>query len=340
MDNYLSTEQRRDAIAGIANLLADPQFLQDTLFTQDDSQFVGSSYRMLARATIPASMNVRETLIDHLPSDCRRCERLLQTITRYADDLPGQVKTLVDVPRNTPPEDSMVLLRKIGQLALQVSLLGHTPFAALHASLLRTMHPGSRRLTAASELVCGAVLTNYHTLYAARVHKNWPELWNAHQGELVFDSRGVFSAHQLIDELKQRGMLRSKDMLLDVGSGIGTLPFAVNRWSEASSSGIELHPGLYRAAKSYQRRLHACGAIDNERLTMHQGDFRSTPNVLAQADVLYVYSPLGTSAIQLDDVVQCMKPGAVLISERLPALRLADVEIQARVATLLTMRKK
>lgn len=294
---------------------------------------------MLARATIPASMDVREALIDQLPKECLRCYNALRTVMRFADELPGQIKTLVEVPSNTPAEDSMALAREMGKSALHVSLLSHTPFAALYASLMRNMPPGSRRTVAASDLVCDAVLTNYHTLYAARVRRNWPELWDVKQGELVFDSRGILAARQLVDELKLLGMLRLGDTLLDVGSGIGTLAFAVNRWSEASSAGIEIHPGLYRVAKSFQRRLDACSAIDDQRLAMHQGDFRDCPQLLAQADVLHVYSPLGTAAIKVDDVVKCMKPGAVLISERLPVDCLAAVKILANVATLLAMRK-
>lgn len=176
MNDPLSIEQRRDAIARIANLLADPQFLLDTLFTQDDSQFAGSSYRMLARATIAEKLDVRKTLIDRLPSECRRCEALLRSVTRYADELPGQVATLIDVPSDTPAEDSMALARDMGRSALRVSLLGHTPFAALYASLLRTMRPESRRSVHGSELVLDAVLTNYHTLYSAGARRSSSEL--------------------------------------------------------------------------------------------------------------------------------------------------------------------
>lgn len=144
----------------------------------------------------------------------------------------------------------------------------------------------------------------------------------------------------MIDELNQLGLLRAGGTFLDVGSGIGTLVFAVNRWSEARAAGIEIHPGLCRVANSFRRRLFTCGAVDSQRLAIHQGDFRNNPELLSTADVLYVYSPIGTAAIQVDGVVEHMKPGATLVPERLPTERLADVAIQARVATLLAMRKK
>ncbi len=133
MNQRLTTEQLCKTIARTADRIANPQFLLDVLFTQDDSQFVDSSYRMVAKATIPASTNVRETLIKELPQDCNRSLGVYQAVTRYADNLPGQVKTLVDVPRDTPAIDSMSLAREMGKSALRVSLMGHTPFAALYA---------------------------------------------------------------------------------------------------------------------------------------------------------------------------------------------------------------
>lgn len=319
--------------------LANPQFLLDHVYSSDQSQFAGSSHKLLVRAAMPEDLDVLDALRTQLSLPAPGYPWLNSVLERYAERLPGEIRTLVEAPASTSPEDCLALLQGLGQEALASSLLAHTHYAWLHAKLGQGLPPDLRRYAESSAWVGDGLLTNYHAISVAKARRSWPEIWDTAAGDLIFDSRGVAFARTMIGELSARGHLTSGTRLLDIGSGIGTVPLAAARWSTAQALGIEIHPGLAGLASSIRRRLARQGVAQADRVTLHQGDFRRLPHLTASADVIYVYSPLGASEINIDQVVSGMKVGGLLITERLPHQQLSRVSFEPKLASLFAMRR-
>ncbi len=82
------------------------------------------------------------------------------------------------------------------------------------------------------------------------------------------------------------------------------------------------------------------GQLDSKRLNFVEGDaFDSQVVDLGQYDIVYVYSPLGKWTIDIDEIVDRAKIGAVVIFNRLPIRNREIVEPLKNVAGLFAFRK-
>ena len=274
-----------------------------------------------------------------LPADCQEDRDVTDALERFIDSAPNEVVTLVEAPAEIAPEDSINHCLQNSSNALAHSLWAAMPYARIFVELSRCIRARNQPLPPANLQESRALLCSYHYQLTRRARQQAPEVWDVTSGKLVFDSRGVRFAFQLFSALMNEDLLKPKSRFLDIGSGIGTMPIAAALACCDSASGIELHPQLARYGATILHRLSRfCPHVEN-RVTLLEGDYRHADNIDLKAyDLIYVYSALGEAAIDLDDVVQRMRPGAVLVSERLPSECLDRVSVLGKPAGLFAVR--
>ncbi len=88
----------------------------------------------------------------------------------------------------------------------------------------------------------------------------------------------------LLRTVEQTGVC-SSDVFVDVGAGLGRAAAFVQLITGAEVVGIEVQPGLVRAARELARRLAL------PRLSFVEGDAAELPDVLARGSVFFFYCP-------------------------------------------------
>lgn len=330
-----------DELIQLRRDLADVEFLCTRLYTQDYSRFDGSSYRYLVRVAVSGDIqSIVESLRREFSPATSRWLTRTGFLERLLSRLPREVLTRVELTSATPVEDSVNECLARARPALQFSLWGLMPYAWSFVALSRLIRALGVPEPAADELESQALLSSYHHSGFIKARRRCPETWDTLKGSYIYDSRGVYFALQLTRELLERELLTSDSMFLDIGSGIGTMPLAVAIASSAHGTGIEIHPQLALVAQSMLLKMsRKCPGL-NDRVVLLGGDFRDSADMdLRRYDLIYVYSPLGTQELHLDDIIPQMKRGSLIISERIPSESLELVRFEPRISDLFAMRR-
>jgi hypothetical protein len=104
-----------------------------------------------------------------------------------------------------------------------------------------------------------------------------------------------------IFELIDRTALTERDLLIDLGSGLGHVPLVASICTKARCAGIELEPSFVDCARKSARSLNR----NNVRFI--QGDARSAE--LSEGTVFYLYTPF--TGTMLRDVLNSLRDEAV-----------------------------
>jgi hypothetical protein len=104
-----------------------------------------------------------------------------------------------------------------------------------------------------------------------------------------------------IFELIDRTALTERDLLIDLGSGLGHVPLVASICTKARCTGIELEPSYVDCARNSARSLNR----NNVRFI--QGDARSAE--LSEGTVFYLYTPF--TGTMLRDVLNSLRDEAV-----------------------------
>lgn len=343
MENVQQSHRKQIAqvLLQLRGNLADGTFLQENLYTLDESRFAGNTHHYWIRLGLDpdSRRTLLESLSDSLP------EHLVQWLMSQLERkilrrLPREYSTLVKIPFSF--ELSKVADERIERTAwaIRYGLPATTPYAIFHLEINRLLRYIGNGRHPPSESEFDPLFARYCKNAVAKARIQFPEVWDELCGHYVLDSRGTHFAKSLVTDLKNRELLTAASKFVDVGSGVGTNVFAVNHYSDAHATGIERHPGLWRMSKVMMRRLHRMELLDPDRLDFVLGDaFDSRAANLEQYDVLYVYSPIGMWEIDIDLIVDCAKVGAVVIFNRLPIRNREIVQPLQNVAGLYAFRK-
>ena len=337
----MTGDRFQEEVIQLRRHLADDRFLTQQLYTRDSSRFDGSTYRYLVRIELPRDESqLVGRLYNQFCAESRRRIERTRILERFVQRLPREVLTRVEIPSTTASEDSVSQCLARAAVARRFSLTACTPYAWIYAMLSRLVCEHGTAVPPAGDLELEGLLSNYHRFHFQRGRLRCPETWDMARRYYVFDSRGVPFAFELTRGLVERGLLHAGSKFLDIGSGIGTMTIAAALGSPASAAGIEVHPQLARQARSMLRRLSRNNAWLDRRVQLLEGDFRYSSELqLHRFDVIYVYSPLGSCEIELDPIVEHMRCGAHLISERLPVERLDSVHLEPKLCDLFVLRR-
>lgn len=321
--------------------MADGDFLRTHVYPQDTSRFVGSTYKYLAAAALPERpRHVLTALEAHLASQANMDPQVSRWLERFTSQLPAEVCTLIQLPAETPAEDSVEQCVQQGARALASSLRARLPYAWFFANVRRYLRQHRRPPCPASPNERRALLENYHLLLMAKARKRFPETWDTARGHYILDSRGAAFAWDFTCELVSRGLLGTDCRFLDIGSGVGTMMAAAAMNSGVHATGVEIHPGLVRLARSLFHRLGRHYPALQKRIQCVAGDVHCQSVVdIADFDVLYLYSPLVKSEIEVGPLVQRMRVGSLIITERLPTDHLDLVHFEPKVSGLFALRR-
>ncbi|MFK7767832.1 MAG: class I SAM-dependent methyltransferase [Mariniblastus sp.] len=339
------TKQHQEKIAHalhrLRNDLADGNFLRDNFYTIDDSQLAGNTHHYWIRFGLrPDPQTVIDEILQPFPSQISTWlghelgRKILQR-------LPKQYSTLIKIPFSVSIGD--VAEERTKQVAAKVEqrLPVVTPYAIFFLNINRLIKLVDQDRHPPSESEFDILAEHYNSNAIAKARTRYPELWDELRGHYVLDTRGHQFAKLIVSELSSRNLISDSTKFIDVGSGIGTNLFAVNRCSNAHSTGIELHDGLVRISNVIKRRLNRLGQLDLERTTIIGGDaFNDSLIDLAKYDVFYVYSPLGKWELDIDEIVDRAKSGAVIIFNRLPVRNRDGVEPLKTIAGMYAFRKR
>lgn len=320
--------------------MADSRFLREHLYTGDASRFAGSTHRYLARRSLASDRGiVLDGLRSAFPAECQNDAELKSLTRRFVDKLPDEIGSLVELPSETPLEETVQLAMQCGEAELEVMLAARLPFGWWYANLNRLYRRREGEPPPATASEATALLGNYHIRGSINARARYPDVWDTERGIYQFDSRGIAFAQRFVQEMRQRGYLQHGEKFLDVGSGIATMLFAVNTWSSAHAVGVEKHDGLFRLASTLAMRLERKGVLDGRRFTLARDDIASAVEAVESARLIYLYSPLGPGRIDLDPIVRRMTSDSLLVTERLPADSLDLVRFEPEFEGLFVLRR-
>ncbi|HAA70345.1 MAG TPA: hypothetical protein DCE55_14500 [Planctomycetaceae bacterium] len=321
--------------------LADSAFLRRYIYTQESARFLGSTYKY----GIHLKVRVQErALIRHL---CRSAgaetTNELQTFLarRLIPSLPTEFVTTVDVPSSVPTDQAGDQCRDLAEQSITRELPASLPYAHYFMELTRmAARRDARCVTPARVEEFSAYLGHCHRNTMAKARHRHPELWDKTRGHYVLDSRGTSFAIHFVQQLLRQKLLNQGTRFLDFGSGIGTMIATVHYYSPAHATGIEQHPGLNRLAHCLLRKLSRLKAYSPARVSLKTGNaFQPEVIDLSRYDLCYVYSPLGIDVITADAVLERLRVGAVLISNRRPRRFHDRVEILPEIGGIAAYRK-
>ncbi len=331
MEHQTDNSKLVDELLTLRRRLADPSFLREQFYHHDESKFAGSTYKYFSRVIRSDSHESFARLCDSPQSE--------QILAAHFSRLPDELCRFVDVPSDTPPFDSVSVATQTGNRQLEWCMRGETNYTYTFVNINRIIRGLNSTPSAASSEEAAALLANYHDLLFRKARLRWPEIWTPSEGKMTFDSRGIAFAKSFVDATLAAGFLTSKSNFLDVGSGIGTMTCAVNLWSQARCAGIELHWGLHKLSNTLLHRLSAKTSLTSNAITLINSDFRDCAQVIGNASLIYLYSPIGDSEISIDGIIERMSPGALLIADRTPHELLDQVQFLPKQLDLFTMRR-
>ena len=319
---------------------ANGHFLRKHFYNVDESRLAGNTHHYWLRLGLaPDAILVIESMVCFLPdhlagwltSELKR--KLLRRMF-------PQYSTLIKIPFS-------VEIGKVGEertkevnRCIEQRLPAALPYAIFFQEIGRLLRALGVSNPPPSEAEFDVLLGHYSQNAIDKARLQFPEVWDEERGNYVLDSRGSQFAKQLVLDLESQNLLAADSKFIDVGSGSGVNVFFVNQYSDAHATGAELHAGLISISKVIKRRLNRMGQLDSGRLELIHADvFDSGAVNLALFDVVYVYSPLGEAAIDIDQVVDGIKPGAVVIFNRMPSRNRTSVERLKNVAGLYAFRK-
>jgi hypothetical protein len=95
-----------------------------------------------------------------------------------------------------------------------------------------------------------------------------------------------------------RAVVKSSDVLVDVGSGLGRAMLLTHLLTGAATVGIEVQPGLVRASRELARRLNA------EHVAVVEGDAVRLTGSMTMGTVFLLYCPFSGGRLErvLDDL--------------------------------------
>lgn len=321
--------------------LANGDFLNKQFFTVDESKLAGNTHHYWLRLGLTSDPQVAiERLIPSgiTPSVTTWLGNQLER--KIVRRLPPEYSTVIKIPFSVSIGE--VAAEREKQIAWTITNRIPTviPYVIYFHEINRILRVLEIQRQPPTDAEIGALLIDYSYRSIAKGRKQHREVWDEENGHLVLDSRGAQFAEKVIDELKAKNLLNDSSKFADIGSGVGTKIFAVNQFSGAHATGIELHQGIMKLARVTQRRLTRIGILDPARLHQILGDALDGDVVdLAEYDVIYVYSSLGKWEIDIDEVVDRAKSGAVILFNQLPLRNLQTVERLERIEGLSVFRK-
>jgi SAM-dependent methyltransferase len=323
--------EQRDAIGlclgKLRTNLANGKFLRDKFYTDDRSKLAGNTHHYWLRLGVDPDSG--STFKDFLPKDmpepiasCLEGELKRKIFNR----LPKEYSTLIKIPFSVPIEEVGDERSKTIKQTIERRLATVTPYAIFYHQINRILKSLGVEKSPPSESEIDLLLTRYSKCSIAKARQLFPEVWDEVRGYYVLDSRGAPFAKRLVKELESRNLLSGTTKFVDLGSGVGTNLFAVNFYSNIHATGIELHPEIFKLSEIANRRLAKIGILDAKRIKLQHGNaFDSKVVNIADFDVIYVYSSLGKSEIDIDEVFDRAGPNAVIIFNQLPTGNLEDI---------------
>lgn len=330
-----------EALLDLRRKLADEAFLRHYWYTEDQSRFVGStySYGIRLRLIVEPVTSVQHLWVN-LPSNAAGMLRTLIE-KQIVPKLPPEYVSLVNAPTNTPPDVSGTVCRRLAEDAIRDRLPGFLPYGRFYGEINRLigLHQCSVE-TLPTEQEFFALFSHLNRNMMRKARGRHPEVWDEKQGHFVLDSRGPVFARSFANELLHAGWLEPKQRFLDLGSGIGTMLAAVNRYTQAHATGVEIHAGIARLSQAFIRQLARGRFLTQPRIETRVGDALDPTTIdLSDYDVIYVYSPIGKWQIPIGLVVDRMKKNGILITNGLPDECLCRVEQLKFIDQLSVYRK-
>jgi hypothetical protein len=100
--------------------------------------------------------------------------------------------------------------------------------------------------------------------------------------------------------------LRSEDVFVDIGSGLGRAMTLAHLLTGAAAMGLEIQSGLVRLSRDLARRLNA------SRISVVEGDAARLTGFITIGTVFFLYCPFGGARLErvLDDLesIACTRP--------------------------------
>ena len=325
----------------LRHALADSAFLRRYLYTEESARFLGSTHKYGIRL---ATQVQEQDLIRHLCGNAgAEVTNKLQTYLsrRLIPSLPAEFVTAVEVPASVPTDQSGDRCRALAEQSLARELPASLPFAQYFMELTRMAPQQDPRCVTSPRLEeFSAYLGHCHRNTMAKARHRHPELWDQTRGHYVLDSRGTSFAIHFVQQLLRQNLLNPGTRFIDFGSGIGTMIATVHYYSPAHATGIEQHPGLNRLAHCLLKKLSRLKAYSRAHVSFKTGNaFHPEVIDLSRYDVCYVYSPLGIDVIKADAVLDRLRVGAVLISNRRPRRFQDRVETLPEIGGIAAYRK-
>ena len=304
-----------DSLLKLRQNLCKPDFLQQHVFTRDESKFAGSTYQYWIRLH-RTDVRLFDQLITDPEDKLRR--RLRELEKKICRQLPDVYSSLIKLPSNTKPEDSVRSCLSLREQRINDELPQSIPYAFFFTEICRFLAPHcATSWLSPTESETTALLGHLSRASIKKARSRYPELWDESKGHYVLDSRGTIFAKKFIVELVDRGLLGSRSRFVDLGSGVGTMVAAVRLFSEAHATGIEKHRGALLIARSMIRRLHRKQCLNDASIGWILGDFHESD--LSEYDMVYAYSPIGKWEFDFAQIFDRMRNGATLAtSSKLP----------------------
>ncbi|MDG1874211.1 MAG: class I SAM-dependent methyltransferase [Mariniblastus sp.] len=321
--------------------MADGNFLRLHLFTKDESKFAGNTHHYWIRwgLTSDPEAVIKNFVPSNLPIQIKRWLKIKLSLNIF-NRLPSEYSTLIKTPFSVSLGKVAEERNKRTEWIIEHRLPTIIPYAIMHLEINRLLRSIGAPRPPLNENEFSVLFSNLSKSAIQKARKLFPEVWDEQRGHYILDSRGAQFAQDLVAELNQRNLLSATTRFIDIGSGVGTNVFAINHYSAASATGVEIHRGMIKLTNATMRRLARLGEIDVRRLNFLAGDaFDSKITNLKQFDVFYVYSPIGKLEIDIDDIVDVAQPGALIIFNRLPIRNRELVKQLENVAGLYAFRK-
>jgi SAM-dependent methyltransferase len=328
-------ETEAESLLTLRRNLANSAFLQQQIYTRDESKFAGSTYAYWIRLHRQHDSPDQLALFPAETPSQVRVELTRELRRKIFDRMPEVFSDLVKLSSRVPAEDSVRECLDERDRRLR-QMPGSLPYAIYFCQLNRLIRRFDRQLDLTPNAEeADALLDHVSRQALKRARSRFPELWDEVQGHYVLDSRGAAFAKALAMALNERGYLAPGTRFVDVGSGTGTMVAAVGQYTEAHATGIERHEGVVRLAKAMVRRLRRKGCLPDWQIEFVTADVFGPHGLnLAEYDVLYVYSPIGRWEIDIDEVIARMRTGALLATSNRPRRNAAAVEELPPVAGL------
>ncbi len=320
--------------------LADGNFLRTHFYSVDESCLAGNTHHYWLRLGLtPDANRVFDSFASALPRPAAQWLKS-ELDRKILGRMFSEYSTLIKIPFSV--EIGRVGGERAREIALCIKqrLPAVLPYAIFHLEINRLLRSLGVTVKPPNELEFDMLLAHHCQNSIDKARLCYPEVWDEERGHYVLDSRGAQFGKKLVTELKARNLLVDATKFVDVGSGNGVNVFFVNQYSAAHATGIEQHAGLAAISKVLERRLLRLGQLNANRIEFIGGDaFDASKVDLAQYDIFYIYSPLGESEIDIDQVVDGAKPGAVIIFNRLPIRNREIVRRLKNIAGLFAFQK-